>query len=251
MRVNVCMFVHKCTCVRVCVCFRPGSPLASMDDYLLKQLRRRSRPSQELQHGSTSPSSHTPHHTNHHGPPYAYITTGPEAVASTSTSSISSKVEDDLNMFFHRDKSKADLRPYTAWFTIKDASSSKEHSRNHHSNTFGGSPKGGLRFLQLRGGSLGTPSRQVRYLDDEEVERRRQLHRYLLGRYRHLEHVRLQSINDRVGQFCRGQSGVTAVPSRPPSERGDSAGLSLPPGVPPMVHRALRVRPQSDPNHHA
>ncbi|KAK7104949.1 uncharacterized protein [Littorina saxatilis] len=164
------------------------------------------------------------------------------ALTSTAASSALEEDEEDVVILSHCRRSKVDLRPCTAWSAVRQSS---EWFKNKATNP--GGPRlnaGNVKLLQLRGGRLGTPARQVRYLNDEEIEERGTFYRFLLDGYRHMEHNRLQSLGHRVNQFCGKTAGADS------SNSGDTSCpplvkvgvVSLPPGVPPIIQQAMRVK---------
>ncbi|KAL8622901.1 hypothetical protein ACOMHN_027022 [Nucella lapillus] len=143
----------------------------------------------------------------------------------------------------HQQKSKADLRPHMACSLTYGSNNASPFGS---SSVFAPSTTSTIKLLQVNGGRLGTPTRQVRYLDEEEIEQRCSFHRLLLDTYRSLENQRLERINDLVGEFCGKSSssssvaGSRLVTSCPPLF--EEGVMSLPPGVPASVHRAMRVK---------
>ncbi|KAK7479490.1 hypothetical protein BaRGS_00029306 [Batillaria attramentaria] len=136
--------------------------------------------------------------------------------------------DEDFAKLSHCRRSKIDLRPCTAWSVASNRHGGKAEAGNRSAPN--------MRLLQLRGGSLGTPARQVRYLDDEEIEERCMFYRFLLDGYRQLEHERLELLNGRVDEFC-GKKRQSSCP------RLVGVGLvSLPKNVPPILRHALSAR---------
>ncbi|PVD26529.1 hypothetical protein C0Q70_14206 [Pomacea canaliculata] len=97
----------------------------------------------------------------------------------------------------HCRRSKVDLRPSTAWSAMLGTRSTRSATN--------GAGAAEARLLQLRTGHLGSPARQVRYLDDEEIEERCAIYRFLLRSYRQKEHEHVEALNMRVRQFCGWQ----------------------------------------------
>ena len=216
---------------------------------MLKRLRRRSHLShvnhmQQQQHGlspQTSPhplaslslsSSSDSHGT---GTATGTGTSGSGALVENSLGSTDYEEDEDFAKLSHCRRSKVDLRPCTAWSVVRSSFNKPDAGGVSRSN------RDSVRLLQLRGGGLGTPARQVRYLDDEEIEERCMFYRILLDGYRHIEHQRLEKLNNRVDEFC-GKPG-SKLPSCPPVEK--VGVVSLPAGVPPIVHQAMKVKVHS------
>ncbi|KAL8608260.1 hypothetical protein ACOMHN_042127 [Nucella lapillus] len=140
---------------------------------------------------------------------------------------------EDFAKLSHCRRSKVDLRPCTAWSAVRTSCARADSITSTRIN-----PSGSLKLLQLRGGSLGTPGKQVRYFNDEEIEERGTFYRFLLDGFRHIEHQRLEALNDRVEDFCGKGSGRQQ--SCPPLRR--TGVVSLPPAVPPIILQAMKVK---------
>lgn len=211
---------------------RSGNSPSDMEDFVLKQLRKRS-PLQQGTRPQTSPSLPTRPHLALSDDCF-----GEEAQRRPQTMADIYEEGDDDNDeeeevvvagLSHCRRSKVDLRPSTAWSAMLGTRSTRSETN--------GAGAAEARLLQLRTGHLGSPARQVRYLDDEEIEERCAIYRFLLRSYRQKEHEHVEALNIRVRQFCgvagQGSSPQVATPGSAPQQRG----------LPPILQHlaALRV----------
>ena len=215
-----------------------------MDEFVLKQLRRRSHmshSSRTQQHGLRPQTSPHPQGSlsfssgsDGHGTGTGTGTNGSAAMVNSSLGSADYEEDENLAKLSHCRRSKVDLRPCTAWSVMRSSSDGGKPNASGASR----SNSDGVRLLHLRDGGLGTPARQVRYLDDEEIEERCAFYRILLDGYRLIEQQRHETLNGRVDEFCGKAS--SRLPSCPPPEK---VGVgSLPAGVPPIIHQAMKVK---------
>ncbi|XP_025103834.1 LOW QUALITY PROTEIN: uncharacterized protein LOC112569941 [Pomacea canaliculata] len=178
---------------------RSGNSPSDMEDFVLKQLRKRS-PLQQGTRPQTSPSLPTRPHLALSDD---CLARKPNAVprqwriSTKRATMIMMEEEVVVAGLSHCRRSKVDLRPSTAWSAMLGTRSTRSATN--------GAGAAEARLLQLRTGHLGSPARQVRYLDDEEIEERCAIYRFLLRSYRQKEHEHVEALNMRVRQFCGWQ----------------------------------------------
>ncbi|XP_076443127.1 uncharacterized protein LOC143281737 [Babylonia areolata] len=216
---------------------RAGPSSSTMEEFVLKQLTRRNHIHPAPHNGRRPQTCPHPNKGNTTNLTLLRRSDATKAAQVTDSRLEQEEEEDeDLGKLSHCRRSKVDLRPCTAWSAVRSSRAKADSvtgtTRGTHSN---------VKLLQLRGGSLGTPARQVRYLDDEEIEERSTFYRFLLDGLRHIELERLESLNDRVEEFCGGKASGRQH-SCPPLRKAVGLVSSLPAGVPPIIVQAMRVK---------
>lgn len=195
---------------REIVLSRPGSSPTSLHEFMFKQMERRSHLPLSVPRPITSPLLLG---NNQDG-----VSESVKGTQESARESLQNDTEsENYGKISHCKKSKADLRPSTAWTVINNSSASNRAASGSAQT-----------LLHMRVGSLGSPARQARYLNDEEIEERCTFYRFLVDGYRQMEQEHLQILNCRVQQFCGKQV--------PLDVKGDAIQDSFPP-----IFRHLRA----------